>query len=70
VLVNRLIGNILIAGGALLPAMAGSFVKAGLVDFLYVSEFLGVVLMYIGFIQATASRPVEKQVVISASKTV
>jgi hypothetical protein len=50
--------------------MAGSFVKAGLVDFLYVSEFLGVVLMYIGFIQATASRPVEKQVVISASKTV
>jgi hypothetical protein len=69
VLVNRLIGNILIAGGALLPAMAGSFVKAGLVDFLYVSEFLGVVLMYIGFIQATASRPVEKPVVISASKT-
>jgi hypothetical protein len=69
VLINRLMGNILIAGGALLPAMAGSFVKAGLVDFLYLSEFLGVILMYTGFIQATASRPVEKQAAISASRT-
>ncbi len=68
VLINRLVGNILIAGGALLPAMAGSFVKAGLVDFLYLSEFLGVVLMYAGFIQATASKTVEKQAVISVSK--
>lgn len=69
VLINRLMGNILIAGGALLPAMAGSFVKAGLVDFLYLSEFLGVVLMYLGFIQATASKSVEKPAVVSASKT-
>jgi hypothetical protein len=53
VLLNRMIGNMLIAIGALAPAMAGSFVKAGLVDALYVSELIGVVLMYIGFIQAT-----------------
>jgi hypothetical protein len=69
VLINRLLGNILIAGGALLPAMAGSFVKAGLVDFLYLSEFLGVVLMYTGFIQATTGRTVENQAVVTASKT-
>jgi hypothetical protein len=53
VLVNRMIGNVLIAVGALAPAMAGSFVNLGLVDGLYLSELVGVVLMYIGFIQAT-----------------
>jgi hypothetical protein len=53
VLFNRMIGNVLIAIGALAPAMAGSFVKMGLVDALYLSELIGVVLMYIGFIQAT-----------------
>ena len=53
VLVNRMIGNVLIAVGAMAPAMAGSFVKIGLVDGLYLSELVGVVLMYIGFIQAT-----------------
>jgi hypothetical protein len=53
VLVNRMIGNVLIAAGALAPAMAGSFVRLGLVDALYMSELVGVVLMYIGFIQAT-----------------
>jgi hypothetical protein len=58
VLINRVVGNILIAAGALMPAMAGSFIKAGLADWLYLSEFLGVVLMYAGFIQATVHRPV------------
>jgi hypothetical protein len=53
ILLNRMIGNILIAVGALAPAMAGSFVRMGLVDGLYLSELLGVVLMFIGFIQAT-----------------
>lgn len=53
VLFNRMIGNVLIAAGALAPAMAGSFVKLGLVDGLYLSELAGVILMYVGFIQAT-----------------
>jgi hypothetical protein len=60
VLINRVIGNILIAAGAMFPAMAGSFVGAGLVDMLYLSELLGVILMYIGFLQATVTRPVEQ----------
>jgi hypothetical protein len=62
VLANRMLGNVLIAAGALMPAMAGSFVKAGLLDFLYLSEFLGVVLMYAGFLLATASQPAERTV--------
>ncbi len=61
VLINRVVGNILIAAGALMPATAGSFVRAGLVDWLYISELLGVILMYIGFLQATAYRPAEKK---------
>ncbi len=57
VLMNRLVGNLLIAAGALMPALGGSFLKAGLADWLYVSEFLGAVIMYVGFIQATVARP-------------
>lgn len=58
VLLNRMAGNILIAAGALMPAIGGTFVQAGLVDWLYLSEFLGVILMYAGFMQATARQPV------------
>ena len=53
VLFNRMIGNILIAAGAILPAIGGSFITVGLPDFLYLTEFLGAILMYIGFLQAT-----------------
>ncbi len=59
VLFDRMVGNILIAAGALMPAMAGSFIKAGLGDWLYLSELLGAVLMYVGFLRATANRPVK-----------
>ncbi len=62
VLANRMTGSLLIALGALLPAMAGSLVKAGLLDFLYLSEFVGVVLMYAGFLLATAEKPVAARV--------
>lgn len=59
VLINRLVGNILIAAGGMFPAMGGTFVRAGMVDWLYISEFIGVVLMFIGFLQATANQPVQ-----------
>ncbi|MBN2149622.1 MAG: hypothetical protein JW726_19700 [Anaerolineales bacterium] len=65
VLLNRMLGNILIAAGAMMPAMGGSFLKAGLPDWLYLSEFLGAVVMYIGFVQATALRAVEPSSVMS-----
>jgi hypothetical protein len=55
VLLHRMIGNILIAVGAMAPAMAGSFVKMGLPDLLYLSELIGVVVMYVGFIQSTTA---------------
>jgi len=55
VLLNRMIGNILIAAGAFAPAMGGSFIKMGLADWMYLTELIGVILMYIGFLQATAN---------------
>jgi hypothetical protein len=58
VLPNRMIGNILIAAGALLPALGGTFIRAGIADWLYLSEFLGAVIMFAGFIVATAEQPV------------
>jgi hypothetical protein len=67
VLADRLIGNVLIAAGALMPAMAGSLVKAGLVDWLYLSEFVGVVLMYAGFLKATAYRPAAEPKSVAAA---
>lgn len=57
VLLNRVIGNLLIAAGAMFPAMAGSAVGAGLPDLLYLSELLGAILMYLGFLRASAPRP-------------
>ncbi len=39
ILANRMFGNILIAAGALSPAMGGTFLRAGLTDLLYFSEF-------------------------------
>lgn len=65
VLLNRVVGNILIAAGALLPAMGGTFIQAGLVDWLYLSELLGVILMYAGFIQATTRPVVESKPVVT-----
>jgi hypothetical protein len=59
VLFNRMVGNILIAVGAILPALGGSFIQMGLPDFLYLSEFLGAILMYVGFLQATVAVPVK-----------
>jgi len=52
VLLHRTIGNILIAVGALMPAFGGSFSRMGFSGALYVSELLGAVLMFIGFIRA------------------
>ncbi len=53
VLPNRMIGNILIAAGAMAPAFGGALNRFGLPG-LYIGEFIGVFLMYIGFVQTTA----------------
>ena len=54
VLPHRVIGNVLIAVGAMSPALGGSLSRLGLGGYLYVSELIGAVLMFIGFIRATS----------------
>ena len=56
ILANRMYGNILIAAGALSPALGGTFLRTGFVDFLYLSELVGAILMFIGFVLATSGR--------------
>lgn len=56
VLANRMFGNILIAIGALSPAMGGSFLKAGFTDMLYVSELIGAIIMFLGFMLSTSTK--------------
>jgi hypothetical protein len=52
ILLHRTIGNILIAVGAILPAFGGTFSRMGFSGALYVSELLGAVLMFVGFLRA------------------
>ncbi len=53
VLLHRVLGNVLIAVGGLFPAFGGSFSRLGIDGALYISEFIGAVLMFIGFWRAT-----------------
>ena len=46
---KRLLGNICIAIGALLPGIGGSFTRAGYVNVLYVTELIGLLLIYAGY---------------------
>ena len=46
---SRVAGNILIAVGAILPGIGGGFARAGVVEVLYVTELLGLTLIWAGF---------------------
>lgn len=46
---HRAVGNALIAVGGLLPGIGGSFTRAGYTEVLYVTEFLGLVLIWMGY---------------------
>jgi hypothetical protein len=46
---SRVTGNALIAVGALLPGIGGSFTRAGYVEVLYITEILGLLLIWAGY---------------------
>lgn len=50
---DQMWGNVLIATGALLPGIGGSFTRFGYTEVLYVTELLGIILIYLGFRRAT-----------------
>lgn len=47
---NRFFGNLFIAFGGLLPGIGGSFTKFGYTEVLYVTELLGIILIYMGYV--------------------
>ncbi len=46
---HRFVGNTLIAVGALLPGIGGMATRMGYVELLYAGEFLGIVLIWLGY---------------------
>jgi hypothetical protein len=46
---SRIKGNLLIAIGAILPGVGGSFARAGVVEVLYVTELIGLLLIWAGY---------------------
>jgi hypothetical protein len=46
---TRFLGNILIAIGALLPGIGGSFTRFGYVEVLYITEFIGLTFIFVGY---------------------
>ena len=57
VLPNRVIGNVLIAGGALLIGSASTLTRLGYGQFLYLGELLSAILMFAGFRFAARPQP-------------
>ena len=48
---HKYVGNVLIAIGALLPGIGGTFTRFGHVEVLYVTEFVGLLLIFAGYRQ-------------------
>ncbi|HEX6279388.1 MAG TPA: hypothetical protein VFZ49_05165 [Pyrinomonadaceae bacterium] len=56
---NRAVGNILITIGAILPGVGGGMAKAGMVEALYIGEFVGIILIFLGYRACLADRQAE-----------
>lgn len=66
VLLNRVWGNVLIAGGALLISFASTLTRLGYGQYLYLGELLAAILMFWGF--EVASRPQPERVTRKSKK--
>jgi hypothetical protein len=62
VMPNRVIANVLIAGGALSIGFASTLTRLGYGQFLYLGELLAAILMFIGF--RYAARPQAEEVIV------
>jgi drug/metabolite transporter (DMT)-like permease len=61
VLPNRVLGNVLIAAGALSIGFASTLTRLGYGSLLYLGELVAAVLMYVGFRVAGAPAPQEER---------
>lgn len=65
---GRFIGNVLIAVGGILPGIGGSMTRAGFVEALYVTELMGLILIYVGYrfcLAAPAVEPVSRPIALA-----
>ncbi len=46
---HRFVGNVLIAVGAILPGIGGAATRAGYTEVLYIGEFVGIILIWLGY---------------------
>ena len=67
---DRYVGNILIAIGALLPGIGGTFTRFGWVEALYVTELVGLLLIFAGYrrcVRAPLTRPAGGPALVAAT---
>ena len=63
---QRAFGNVFIAVGGILPGIGGTLAKTGFIEALYVGEFAGLILIWIGFaINIRAPHPMPAQPAIA-----
>ena len=55
ILAHRALGNVLIAGAAILGGGGSAFARFGLLTYLYTLELASLIMMYVGFLFATRS---------------
>ena len=55
---HRFVGNVYIAVGAILPGIGGAFTRFGHTEVLYVTELIGLLLIFVGYRLNTASHSV------------
>jgi hypothetical protein len=67
VLPNRVVGNVLIAAGALLIGSASTLTRLGYGQFLYVGELLSAIIMFAGFRVAARPQPGEAPGTVAAA---
>lgn len=63
---HRYVGNVLIAIGALLPGIGGTFTRFGHTEVLYVTELIGLLFIYAGFRFNTAPAAISAPVAVAA----
>ena len=67
VLPNRMLGNILIAAGALSITFASTLTRFGYGSLLYLGELIAAILMFAGFLTAAAPQPGEEPAVTATA---
>ncbi|MBK8020536.1 MAG: hypothetical protein IPK19_03670 [Chloroflexi bacterium] len=70
ILRSRMIGNWLIAAGALMPALGGALIRLDLTWLKYPAEMFGIIVLFVGFLvatQAAEDEPVTRRAPAAAS---